>query len=413
MADLLTVHEARLQLLSGFKPLGTIEIPFYEGLGRVLAETIYAKEDIPLFPNSSMDGFAVLSADVSQASKNNPISLPIGGEIAAGSSIQSTLRSGTVLRIMTGAPLPAGADAVIPIEEIIEDSSPSGKAAVLISSPVRPGQYVRPRGQDLRAGEAILQPGQQLSPQDLGLLATLGAHRIQVYETPRIALISSGDELIRPDQPLTPGKIRDANSYLLSGLIARCYAHTVALGIAADRFDAVQEKMDAAVEEKVDLILTSAGVSVGTYDFVREVIETQGKLTFWRVNIRPGKPFAFGSYRNIPIIGLPGNPVSAFVCFEIFVKPVIERLSGLNVGEPPLYKAILKEEIESDGRESYLRGRVTYNNGKFQAALIGHQGSGNLRALSAANALLIVPSGVKSLPAGSEVNVWLLDNSII
>ena len=254
----------------------------------------------------------------------------------------------------------------------------------------------------------MLQTGHKLRPQDLGLLAMLGVADISVYCKPRVALLSSGDELIPVEEPLRPGKIRDSNTYTLAALIDEVGAEVIRLGIAADRREAVEALFENAAAQKVDLILSSAGVSVGAFDFIKHVVEAQGELTFWRVNMRPGKPLAFGKFKDIPFVGLPGNPVSAFVGFEVFVRPALERLSGLEVGSRPRVRVRLAEAISSDGRESYLRASVREENGILSAHLAGHQGSGNLLSIVQANALLIIPSGVKSLAAGKEVDAWLL-----
>ena len=322
-----------------------------------------------------------------------------------------TILSGQAARIMTGAPMPHGADAVIPVEETdFQEKAPGTPApeVVAIYKALKPGDFVRPRGQDIHIGQPVLQRGYRLRPQDLGLLAMLGIPQVPVYGKPRVALLSSGDELIPVDAPLRPGKIRDSNTYTLAALLEDAGAEPIRLGIAADRREAVEALFENAAMQKVDLILSSAGVSVGAFDFIKDVIEAQGELTFWRVNMRPGKPLAFGQFKNIPFIGLPGNPVSAFVGFEVFVRPTIELLSGLEIGSRPRVRVRLAEDVSSDGRESYLRAHVREENGILSAHLAGHQGSGNLLSIVQANALLIIPSGVKSLAAGMEVDAWLL-----
>jgi molybdopterin molybdotransferase len=236
----------------------------------------------------------------------------------------------------------------------------------------------------------------------------LGYADIEVYKKPRVALLSSGDELLEVNAPLESGKIRDSNSYMLAALIESAGAEVVRLGVAKDTRESVTGLLEKAAAEKVDLILSSAGVSVGAYDFVKEVIEANGALDFWRVNMRPGKPLAFGEYRQIPFIGLPGNPVSAFVGFEVFVRPTLGRLGGLSDGSRHMVKVRSGEEILSDGRESYLRAVLHEENGVTVARLTGHQGSGNLLSLVQADALLIIPAGVKCVPAGEEVGAWLL-----
>jgi len=236
----------------------------------------------------------------------------------------------------------------------------------------------------------------------------VGMAQVPVYRAPVLALLSSGDELITVDAPLTNGKIRDANTYTLTACAHKTGTKVIQLGIVPDDRGAIKSALDRAVEEKVDMIVSSAGVSVGAFDFVREVVEEQGRLEFWKVNLRPGKPLAFGMYRGIPFFGLPGNPVSAFIGFELFVRPVLQKMNG----SPSIHRsrliARLEEEITSDGRESYLRASLTNQDGYWTAKLTEHQGSGNLLSLVRANALLIVPSGVKSLPAGTNIEAWFI-----
>jgi molybdopterin molybdotransferase len=318
---------------------------------------------------------------------------------------------------MTGAQVPLGANAVIPVEDTdFHSRSVAGTAApsvVSIYRPVKAGEFIRPTGQDVRRGETVLNPHHRLRPQDIGFLAMLGISQVSIYRKPRLAFLSTGDELIPIDTPLQPGKIYDSNSMMVCALIERYGGEPVSLGSAKDRFDDVKALFDRAVEQQVDLILSTAGVSVGAFDYVRSVVESGGSLDFWRVNMRPGKPLAFGSYHGLRFIGLPGNPVSAFVSFEVFVRPALLKLSGYTHWDIPLQHAILGEAIESDGRESFLRARVANRDGKPVVHLTGHQGSGNLRSLVQANALLIVPSGVKSLPVGTEVDVWMNDQPLV
>jgi molybdopterin molybdotransferase len=277
-----------------------------------------------------------------------------------------------------------------------------------IKKPVLAGENVRQRGTDLRTGEIVLKTGRQLKPPDLGLLAMLGVSSVPVYRQPRVALLSSGDELVDPDVPLEEGKIRDSNSYSLAAQIESAGAQALRLGVAKDHYESVRLLFERALYLRVDLILSSAGVSVGAFDFVKEVIEAYGKMDFWRVNMRPGKPVAFGDYKGIPVIGLPGNPVSAFVGFEVFVRPAIQKLGGFKQEVRQTVRVRCEEEIKSDGRESYLRAEVRNVDGSLSARLTGHQGSGNLYSLVQANALLIIPAGVKCVPAGQEVDAWML-----
>jgi molybdopterin molybdotransferase len=313
---------------------------------------------------------------------------------------------------MTGAVVPKGGEAVIPVEDtdfVERQPGTPPPAAVKIYRPASLGENVRPSGQDVHAGEVVMPAGARLRPQDIGFLAMLGEAEVPVHRLPQVAVFSTGDELVPLGNPLAPGKIHDSNTYTLIALIEKYGGRFLNLGIVPDRAEAVQDRLERAVEEKVDLILSSAGVSVGAFDFVRNVVEQHGHLDFWRVNMRPGKPLAFGNYRGIPFVGLPGNPVSAFVGFEVFVRPAILKMMGLTRWERPVHRAELLESIESDGRESYLRGVVENRDGKWLARLTGHQGSGNLRSLVQANAILLIPSGVKSLPIGAGVDAWLLD----
>jgi molybdopterin molybdotransferase len=409
--SLLSVDEARERILSRLRPVTTETLPLVECAGRVLAQDIAAANDLPLFDNSSMDGFAVRAADVVNAAAAAPRSLRVVADIPAGSQPTVSLAHGEAARIMTGAPLPEGADAVVPVEETDFDNRDAGTPApheVRIFKTVQPSANTRARGMDIRAGEVVLHRGRALKPQDLGLLAMLGIASVIIYRKPRIALFSSGDELLGVDAPLEAGKIRDSNSYMLAALLEDAGADVIRLGVARDNHESVKALLEKAVELRADLILSSAGVSVGAFDFVKEVIESNGRMDFWRVNMRPGKPLAFGEYGTIPFLGLPGNPVSAFIGFEVFVRAAIGQLYGMETAVRRTVRVRCEEQIDSDGRESYLRAGVREENGELIARLTGHQGSGNLYSLVQANALLIIPAGVKCVPAGEEVNAWLL-----
>lgn len=411
MNNLLSVRDAQARILSEFQPVNTEKIAITDSAGRILGEDIQAPGDLPPFANSSMDGFAVRAEDINSASANAPVYLEIIADIPAGAMPDVTVGCQQAARIMTGAPLPPGADAVVPVEDTDfgSDQFAPAPGRVAVMAAVSAGQYVRPKGQDIRQGQTLLQKGRRLQPQDVGLLASIGQGEVCVFRRPRIALFSSGDELVQPGQPLEAGKIYDSNQYMLQALLEREGAQVIRLGTARDDPHQVYEVLSRSLEHHVDLIVTSAGVSVGAFDYVRQVIEAHGTLGFWRVNMRPGKPLAFGSFANIPLIGLPGNPVSAYVGCRVFVIPVVRHLSGQNEIPQQRIKAVLTHPVESDGRESYLRAVVTEEAGKIIATLTGHQGSGNLYSLVQANALLIVPSGVKSLPSGSEVEIWRID----
>jgi molybdopterin molybdotransferase len=410
---MISVNEAQQRIVSGLLPLPIIQLPLEFALGHTLAKTILSNQNLPSFDNSSVDGFAIKAADIVAAMNDKPVVLQVVADIPAGSMSEIEITSGHSARIMTGAPVPAGADAVVMIEDTDAFYMSSGNLApdeVSIFTSIQKGQNIRRRGTDLTIGQEILKVGTTLRPQDIGLLAMLGIPSVPVRRKPRIAILSSGDELVPVSAPLEPGKIHDSNTYMLTALAQNAGCEVVHIGVAADNYDSVQELMMRAAGSKPDVIISSAGVSTGAFDFVKEVVTNAGSLTFWKVDMRPGKPLAFGSYREIPFFGLPGNPVSAFVSFLVFVHPALDALNGVKATVNSRIKVTLNEGIESDGRESYLRAIVDSREGKLHASLTGHQGSGNLFSLVQANALLIIPSGVKSCPPGSEVDAWLLEN---
>ena len=431
MSDsLLSVSEARERLLAHFAPLGPEAISLSEAAGRVLAEDITSTLDLPPFANSAMDGYAVRAADVQSARPDQPVALPVVADIPAGGPLPEPLPPGSAARIMTGAPLPASADAVVPIEltndrrppanhagtsPLTDDRQPQPSAVngppsvVGIMRPVQAGDHVRLAGEDLHAGELALPAGVLIRAQEIGMLAALGRPYVQVIRRPTVAVLSSGDELVEVDELLTPGKIRDVNGRTLAALIARYGAQVIHLGIARDTIREVTARLDRAVNSGADLIISSAGVSVGAFDYVKTAVETHGRLEFWRVNMRPGKPVAFGRYRAIPFLGLPGNPVSALVSFEVFARPALLRMGGRGPLEKPAVRARLLEPLASDGRESYLRAVVEREEEGYTARPAGGQGSAILSALVRANALVIVPAGVTSLAAGEVVTAWMLD----
>ncbi len=413
MTDLLSVKEAKEIILGHFSILDSEVVHLESAAGRVLAGDIVSEMDLPQFTNSSMDGFAVRSKDITSASQNNPIELTVIDDIPAGKFSEVEIQDGQTVRIMTGAPIPKGADCVVPIEATDQYKS-SKRADTLLPSVIKvftsleSGTYVRQTGEDIHSGEKVLTKGTKLHPADIGLLAMLGQNNVPVVRRPVVAFMSSGDELVPVDIPLTPGKIHDSNAYTLSAQIIRDGAVPLNLGIASDQEESVINKLNAAVASNVDLIISTAGVSVGAFDLIKAVLSRYGEIEFWRVNMRPGKPLTFGNYKGIPFIGLPGNPVSAFVGYEIFIHSAIFHMSGLITDEPNIISVMLAEPIESDGRESYLRAIINREEGRWMASLTGHQGSGNLRSLVQANALLIIPAGVKSLPLNSMVDAILL-----
>ena len=413
MSDLLSIDQALARLLEKFSPLDVMSIPLSEAGGRVAAQELRAAVDLPRFSNSAMDGFAVRSQDVACAALQNPCQLQVVADIPAGASADVLITEGQAARIMTGAPIPDGADAVVPVEHTDFNYRQPGLAApqfVRVFHPPRQGGNIRWQGEDIRAGDLVFQAGRKLRPQDLGLLSMLGLAELAVYRNPRLAILSSGDELQPAGAPLAPGKIYDSNSLMLAALARQEGAEILSLGIVPDQLNAVHAALQSAVEAGVDIILSSAGVSVGAFDFLRAAVEEKGSLDFWKVNMRPGKPLAFGSYCNIPYIGLPGNPVSAFIGFEVFARPALRKMAGLAPCSRRRVPALIDEDVDSDGRQNYLRG-VAYRSGEIlRVRLTGHQGSGNLHSLVEANALVIIPAGVRRTPAGSQVDLWLFDD---
>ncbi len=409
--ELLSVSEALERMLTHFHPLPPERCDLLDCLGRHLAQDVVASAALPPFASSAMDGYAVRAEDTRAASENGTVRLRVVGDVAAGESDLPQVGPGEAVRVMTGAPLPEGADAVVPVEGTREGGALAGKplaAEVEITRAVSAGDYLRPAGGDVGAGHVVLRAGHRLRPQDIGMLAALGVAQPLVYGRPRVAVLSSGDELLEPWEPLKPAHIRDANSYALASAARALGAEVLRLGIARDDPQDLRQKLGRAVEAEANLIISSAGVSMGAYDFVRQVVESQGELYFWRINIRPGKPLLFGAYAGIPFMGLPGNPVSALVTFEVFVRPVLLRMSGGDPFDRDRVQVRLEGAVESDGRESYLRARVWGARDGLIARLTGSQDSGVLSSLIAANALLIIPAGVRRLEPGSRVEAWLL-----
>jgi len=412
--EYLTVNEALQLVLDGVEVLASETIPLLDALDRVLAQSVVAQDSLPPFANSSMDGYAVRAADVQGASREKPVTLRVVGDIAAGAVPVTTLgEEGQTVRIMTGAPLPDGADAIIPVEETSEpwrerDRPLPGEIDVYRS--VEPGDYVRYPGEDIDAGEEVLPPGHVLRPQEISVLASLGVAEVKVVRRPRVAILATGDELIPVNEPLQPGKIRNSNGYAQTAQVIALGAVPVPLGIARDTEEDVRDRLQAGLDAGMDLFVSSAGVSVGAYDVVKAVLEDAGNVGFWRVRMRPGKPLAFGTYAGIPYLGLPGNPVSSMVSFERFARPAILKMAGHEDLERPQVTVTMRDEIYSDGRETYARATVERRaEGGYVATTTGSQGSHIMTSLVKANALVIVPEGVKHVPAGEQLQAMMID----
>lgn len=410
--EYLTVEEALKSVLSGVSVLPVESVPLMDALGRVLAADVVAHDSLPPFANSSMDGYAMRAEDIATASATNPVTLTVVADIAAGMLPDVELTPGTAARIMTGAPLPPGADAVVPVEDTNEPWRATERqlpAHIQINRSVQAGDYVRHPGEDIVAGTTVLNAGHILRPQALGVLASLGVSNVAVYRRPRVGILATGDELLEVERPLTPGKIRNSNGYAQAAQVAVLGAVPVQLGIAHDTEADVRAKLQGGIDAHVDLFISSAGVSVGAYDVIKAVLEQSGNVGFWRVRMRPGKPLAYGTYAGIPYLGLPGNPVSAMVSFERFARPAILKMGGFTQLERPRVTAVVDEEIHSDGRESYIRAIVSRLETGYHAVTTGGQGSHMMTSLVKANALLIVPEGVEYVPVGAKLQAMMLN----
>ena len=412
MAPLLSLEEALTRILAAIEPLAAETVALPDALDRVLAEDVHATLDLPPFANSSMDGFALHAADVSAATAQTPIVLTVTQDIPAGAASQETLGSGEAARIMTGALLPPGADAVVPVEATDAEWQAGDEAAlptpVRIRQAVKPGDYVRSVGEDIHTGQLVLRAGSVLRPAEIGVLAALGMARVPVLRQPRVAILSSGDELVEVDAPLAPGQIRNSNSYVLEGLVRQQGGLPTRIPTARDTLADVRRAFHAALEIQPDLIMSSAGVSVGAHDVVRTVLDELGEVTLWRINLRPGKPLAFGQVQGVPFFGLPGNPVSAQVTFDVLVRPALNKLAG-RPDRVPLAEAVLAEDVPADGRLTYFRVSLRRDaQGDLIASTTGTQSSGAMLSMVVADGLLIVPAGVSEAKAGQRFPVRLL-----
>lgn len=412
MARLLDVDDAIRRILARFQQLPAEVISLENGLGRVLAEDVYADTPLPPFDNSSMDGYAVRAEDLIEASQENPVTLALSMDIRAGDAPEGALQAGQAARIMTGAPLPTGADSVVPVEVTDGDWEKANDVPlpphVQVFKSVQAGDYVRPAGEDMRQGQQILTRGMLLRPQEIGVLAALGQADVPVVRRPIVALISSGDELIAVDQPLTPGKIRDVNRYTLSNLVTQYGGQPVILPTAQDTLESVRETFQQALAQQPDIIISSGGASVGTADFVYMVLQELGTVDFWKINLRPGKPLAFGQVGGVPFFGLPGNPVSAMVTFDVLVRPALLELAA-RPDDWHVIDVTLGESLLSDGRRSYLRVKLNYDaQGRAIATTTGTQSSGALMSMVLADALMIIPAGTTHLDAGTSLKARLL-----
>lgn len=397
----LSVEEALARILATVRVLEPERVALLAATDRVLAERVVAGRDVPPLANAGMDGYAVRGADVAQA----PARLRVIGEVAAGHVAEARVEPGTALRIMTGAPLPDGADTVVRFE----DTRAEGEW-VEVREPYPTGRNVRPAGEDVRAGQEVLAPGQVLRPQEIGLLASLGRTEVAVIRRPRVAILATGDEVVPPGEAPGAGQVWDANSFTVAAQVQRTGALPLLLGVARDQEALVRQGMRRALAERADLIITSGGVSVGDFDLVKQVLAAEGEMHFWSLNMKPGRPLAFGVVGGVPLLGLPGNPVAAMVSTALFARPALCKMQGFTEWTWPSVRARLAEPIaRKDGRRHYLRVRLRQTGEGLEATLTGDQGSGILTSLVQADGLAVIPETVERLPAGSEVEVLLLE----
>ena len=413
---MISVDEALAEILGHVRPLGAERVGVLDALGRVLAEEIVSEIDIPPFANSAMDGYAVRAADVAGASPRSPVKLAVTGSVAAGYVSEGRVEPGTAIRIMTGAPLPDGADAVVPFEDTGDMDRPKEArleepaAEIEVRRAVLPWDHTRPAGEDILRGEVAMAAGRVIRPQEIGVLASLGRDTVLLHRRPRVAILATGDELLEIHEPLAPGKIRNSNEYTNAALVTRTGGVAIRLGIARDTKADLTSKIRLGLEQGADLFLTSGGVSVGDYDVVKDVLGTEGAMQFWQVNMKPGKPLAFGLLPGaVPLIGLPGNPVSAMVSFEQFARPAILKMLGHRDLAKPTVRAILDEPVTNSGRRGFIRVVVSRQADGYHARTTGEQGSGVLTSMAKANGLAIVPEGIRHVEAGSELVVQMLD----
>ena len=399
---MLSVEVARQQMLNTIPVLPSERRDILNCAGYVLAEGLSATENIPPFDNSAMDGYAVRAADVQNASQENPAVLSVVETIAAGHAPTKQVREGEAARIMTGAMMPTGADAVVMQEVTREENS-----EVKIFEGVKKYENIRFTGESVKVGAVVMKKGKHLRPPEVSMLASLNCAEVLGHRKPTVAIVSTGDELTPLGASLEPGKIRDSNRYGLYAQVEEAGGIPIDMGIARDD-EAETERIFRAALSEADALITSGGVSVGEHDIVKNVLEKLGKINFWRVAMKPGKPQAYGIADGKPIFGLPGNPVSSLVVFELFVRPALLKMAGHRDLLRPTFKAVLSESITNrDGRVNYMRAILKESDGQYTAETTGPQGSGILHSLVLANGLITIPAGV-TLGAGETVDAQFL-----
>ncbi len=398
----LGVDEARDRILAAVGHLPAIDLPIGDAIGLTLAADIVSGWNLPPFDNSAMDGFALRAADTGGASPDAPASLRVSGTVAAGHAADAEIGPGEAIRIMTGAPIPTGADAV----ERVERATDLGGDRIAIASPVKRGDNIRPAGEDVRDGDTILRAGATLDASTIALLAATGHGAAPVHRRPRVGVLVTGDEVMPPGTELQPGQIFNSNGPMLAALVREAGGEPVDLGTAGDTPEGLRERL--AQTDGLDLLLTTGGVSVGDFDIVKAVLRSTGDVALWSVRIRPGKPLAFGRLGEVTVIGLPGNPVAAAVAFLQFTRPAIRRMLGCRTTGLPEIEATMHDRVVNRGRRTLFgRVRVERISGGYVATLAGAQGSAILSSFAAANGLVVVPEDVDIVEPGDTVAIQL------
>ncbi|MGH1503120.1 MAG: molybdopterin molybdotransferase MoeA [Acidimicrobiales bacterium] len=406
---MIPLEDAQARVAASIAPLDPVVVPIGEAAGRILAEAVTAQAPIPPFDNTAMDGFAVRAADTAGATETAPVRLPIVATIPAGAIAPRPLEAGEAMRIMTGAPIPDGADAVVMVELTRADGD-----EVDVGAEVPVGNHIRPIGDDLPADAVVYEPGELLTAAHLGVLASVGRATVAVHRRPRVGVFSTGDELVPPGQPLGPGQIHDSNRYSLLQLVAEAGAEPVDLGLLPDDEEAIEAALRSAIETPdgapVDALVTSGGVSMGDFDFVKAILQRLGDLNWMQVAIRPAKPLAFGTLLGVPIFGLPGNPVSSMVSFELFAGPAIRTMLGHREPQRRAQWAIADETFgrRPDGKTHFVRVVArAESDGALHVRSAGGQGSHQLSAMARANALAVLDDG-SGVQLGGKVRVLVL-----
>jgi len=393
-----TFEEARRVILDNVAVLGPETVPLLDAVGRVLAEDVTAPWDLPWWDNSAMDGYAIRAEDAP-----HPGGLPVSGYLPAGASPGEAIAPGTAVRILTGAPVPAGADAIVPLEEAEERDG-----VVRALRPVRPGAHVRRKGEDIRSGERILSSGTVLGPAEVSVLASCARLAVPVVRRPRVAILSTGDELVAPGTPLSPGQIHDSNSWAVAAAVRQAGAQPAMLGIARDDRHALRRFLGEGLA--ADALVTSAGVSMGDRDLVRDVLqELSVRQLFWKVDVKPGRPTAFALGGRTPVFSLPGNPVSTLLTFEEFVRPALLKMMGHSRVLRPLVRATLRDGLpHRPGRVQLLRVRLERQGGELLAVSAGSQDTGILKTMLRADGIALIPAEMGAVEAGASVDVQVL-----